>query len=433
MMKYHRVLIAFAVLTLLVILGCAVTTTTKTESVEDKTRQDSLAAVQRDSLLRLNRMYAYDYLKRNDWETARQYLWKVVELDVDQKYNDWARLYQTYMEMNEADSAQYVITRGLELHPNDPYLNATMGYFLKPQGALEEALGHFQIANNVPEPKVEYLRTQAEIEEALGMGEEAITTYEKVLPMIPDDQNVKDRYTSLLRRYRNPMEYIASLKADADKNPDDLQKRMELIAAYSSVSMNEEVISQADLLLAKDPSHQEAYEMKAKAQENLGRFKETIDTFKAMLKVVPNNYNAMIHIADNYRQLFKYKEARDWIIKAESKGEIPAAKYTLGRVYETCVEKCAAGKTSYEDKLVSLIAYGLYLKAAAGDDYDTREKAESRVNYYKAAEFIPSYSDYFMNQSKKMPKKACYDWIDEQWQEIKYIAVYLDQLAKSKG
>lgn len=282
---------------------------------------------------------------------------------------------------------------------------------------------------------MEYLQSQAEVEEALGLGDEAIATYEKLLDLMPDNQEIKDRYTSLLRRYRDPLEYIASLKADADKNPDDLSKRLELMIAYDEQSMNEDVIEQADLLLAKDPNEKEAYQLKAKCLENLERHQETIDTYKALLKVDPGNSDAMVKIADSYRLLKNYPVARSWCLKANEAagGEKAAAFYVLGMTYETSVENCSGGTSSYDDKLVSVIAYGLFKKAASGDDYDYKEKANNRVAYYQQAEFIPGYSDYFMNQAKKMPGKSCYSWIKPNWSEVKYISRYLSKLAQSKG
>ncbi|MBZ0263465.1 hypothetical protein K8I28_02240 [bacterium] len=429
-------LIFAALIAIVLIIGCATTTTTVDTgmSAEEHARQDSIAEAQRDSLLRLNRMFAYDYLKSRNWKEARGYLWKVVKLDEANEYNVWARLYETYINENQPDSAQFVIREGIKTFPDDVYLNATLAFFLKQQGQYEEALKHYKIANLAPEPLVEYLKGQAESEEALGMGEDAIMSYERVLAMTHDDQDAKDRYTSLLKQYRDPTEYIASLKEDISNNPDDINKRMELLMTYADQSMNEEVIAEAGEIISRAPERKDPYLRKAESQENLERFSDAIATYKALLEVDAKNWRSMIRVADNYRHLKQFKSARNWVQNARdaSSDAGAAADHMLGLVYESTVDACAGGNLTYDDKLIYTIAYGLFTKAAAGNDYDVKDKAANRVSYYKSANFIPVYSDWFMSQDRKMARGDCYGWINTSWQEVGYINSYLDQLSKSK-
>lgn len=67
MVNHSKVLMGLMLLAMIAIIGC-VATTEETIVPVDQARLDSIEYAQRDSLLRLNRMYAYDYLKRGDWE-----------------------------------------------------------------------------------------------------------------------------------------------------------------------------------------------------------------------------------------------------------------------------------------------------------------------------------------------------------------------------
>ena len=72
----------------------------------------------------------------------------------------------------------------------------------------------------------------------------------------------------------------------------------------------------------------------------------------------------------------------------------------------------------YNDKLVFLIAFGLY--------NDSNEL--STAAKLKASGLLPSKSDYFMNKDKLFPTGNNYNWINKDWEEVKYIKTYLEKL-----
>ncbi len=429
--SWKTALIMMTVIGALLIIGCAATVEVREPTAEElAARQDSIAAANEFELKKA-RMFAYDKLKIQQWEEAKAYLWQVVELDIKDDYNDWDRLYQIYMSTGKPDSAQIVLTMGLEHHPDDPFLNATYAFILKAQGQNAEALTYYDkaLAGDITDSdKVEYLRKKAEIHEALGQPEEAISTYEELLMIKADDIGATNSLTSLVRTHRDPEEYIARLIDEIDSNPDDMQKRMDLLRAYQDQGINEMVISQADEILARDPSRIDVYHEKAKAWDNLNQLNNSIATYEALLEQDPNNAEAMLSIADNKRLLGSYTSARTWVNRARnaggSRGE---ADYILGLTYESAGDACSAGGLEYDDKLVYTIALGLFERAATSDDYNVKGKAASRVDYMR--QFAPLKADWFLNQSKEIPAKDCYNWINASWPEIAYIAQFLSQYA----
>ncbi len=414
------------------IMGCVATTQMEETATVDTAREDSLAEARRDSLLRLNRMFAYDKLRTRDWDNARRYLWQVVELDVNLEYNEWDRLYQTYTETGDHDSAQVVLRMGLEMFPSDAYLNATLGYYLKQTGQYAEAQGHYETAIESEADNTEYLRNLAEIYENQGMGIEAIATYRHLAELLPDDMEIQDRLTSVIREYQSPEEYLSALQQYVAENPEDLIKRQELLAAYVDQQMNEQVIAEADEIISRSPNDVNTYNAKAQAQLNLNQQRAAIATYEALLEVAPTNTHAMLQIADSHRNLGNFRTARTWIMRVrEQDAGNDAATYMLGRIYESCADACTQGRgLEYDDKLVFIIAYGLFENAANGDDYTAREQANRRKQYMES--FIPAYSDWFMNQSKELPQADCYGWINANWPEVRYIATFLNNLSNSR-
>ncbi len=416
------------------IMGCAVPQQVTPQLTPEQiaAQQDSIAKVNEKELKKW-RMFAFDKIKESNWDKAREYFWKVVELDVKHEYNDWARIYQTFMETDQVDSAQVTLQMGLEYHPEDPFLNATYGFYLKAQGQYDTALEHYRIAIKSNPEEIEYVKKEGEILELLGRGEEAIASYEKVVETNPSDLETKDRLTSLLRQFRDPSEYIKSLEDDIETNPQDINKHLELIIAYVEQDMNDAVIAQVDEMVGLELVDKQAMQYKASAQENLNKLADAIETHKAILELDPDNVETHLSIADDYRLLKKFTTARSWVLKARDKGNNPpAADFIMGQIYESAGDECSGGRgLEYDDKLVYVIAYGLYQKASKGDDYSVKDRASRRLEYLN--QFVPAYSDWFMNKTKKMPGDACYKWINASWSESKYINTFLANVEKSKG
>lgn len=415
--------------------GCAATQQTTELSPEEQARiQDSIAKVN-ERELKIARMFAYDKLKQNQWEEARKYLWKVVDLDVKQEYNDWSRLYQSYMNTNQADSAQVILGMGLKYHPNDVFLASTLGFMLKTQGELDSALALYERAVSFDSTNIEFLEKIAEIYEQKAVPDQAITAWENVIKADPENQEAKDKLSYLLRKHRDPEEYIAHLEGEVEASPADVEKRMELLFAYSDQSENEKVIEQADKVIALDPSRLEAYRRRAVAYENLGNVQKSIEAYSQLLKQNPNANDVRLRIADNYRQLGSWTKARTWLLDAKKAagGELPEADYILGQVYETASDECSKDRgLEYDEKMVLAIAYGLYQKAAGSTDFLIQEKANRRIAYFETNKFIPQYSDWFMAQDREMPTQDCYNWIQPDWPEVAYLGQYLEQLGQSK-
>lgn len=419
----------------MVLGGCAATQQVKQLSPEEQARiQDSIARVN-ERELKIARMFAYDKLKQNQWEEARKYLWKVVDLDVKHQYNDWSRLYQSYMNTNQADSAQVILGIGLQYFPNDVFLASTLGFMLKTQGDLDSSLTLYKRALEYDSANVEFMKKIAEIYEQKNEPDNAITAWESLLKVEPENQEAKDKLGYLIRKNRDPQEYIAHLVGEVANAPDDVEKRMELLFAYADQSENKKVIEQADKVIALDPGRLEAYRRRAVAFENLGDFRKAIEAYQQLLKQDAAANDVRLRIADNYRLIGSWTKARTWLLDAKKAagGTLPEADYILGQVYETASDECSRDRgLEYDDKLVLAIAYGLYQKAANSTDFLIQEKANRRITYFETNKFIPQYSDWFMAQDREMPVQDCFKWIQPDWPEVAFLGKYLEELGQSK-
>lgn len=431
---------AMALILTLIMFGCAVQVQeTKVDSAAEKARQDSIAKAQQDSVIKFSLMYSHQYMSQQNYERARYYYWQLVKADTENKYNKWGRLYSTYEKMGDIDSARIVLRMGLERHPEDSYLNATLGHYMFLQGmadaaAYEEALQLYK--NALKDPKVkkdvrlQYLGKKADIEQKLEMWDDAIGTLETILEITPDDQTIRDRRLGLIAAHRDPAEIIANLELEIAKDPNNISKRIELLNQHREQSHWDKVIEQADLILALEANNRAAFEGKARAFKEQDKFNESIANYKAMLDQYPDETEAMLRIADNYRKLNQFKSARIWITKARKVGDRNAeADYILGEIYRSCADhSVGSGSLKYDDKLVYLIAHGLYMKAAKSDDYNVNGKAGDRAKWLKDSELLPTKQDRFLHLQDDTPSKKDYGWMSQSWPEIKVLKSKLDAL-----
>ena len=128
-------------------------------------------------------------------------------------------------------------------------------------------------------------------------------------------------------------------------------------------------------------------------------------------------YNAYNSYAKLCIELEEYKRARNVIFKGIQKYSNTSLNKVLGNVYRAAA---ASGneELKYDDKLVFLIAFDLYNKANEG----------SIAAKLKTTGMIPSKSDHFMHKDILFPTNRKYKWINKDWDEVKYIKTYLDNL-----
>jgi tetratricopeptide (TPR) repeat protein len=441
-MRYLGNLIILAVFSVLLtfgLWGCAPPPPSTTELTPEQQAaiEDSIRQAQEMELAK-NYSYAFENYKTARttenpqhkelyFRDAVKYFWRVAELDVESKYNIYGKLSDCYTQLDLGDSAVMVLEMGLEKFPNDTYLNQSLGYVYKTRGEWETSLQYYQVAlGNEPENR-DFLKVVGELYQKLDDNENAIATYRKYLELNPDDRNIQEKVTNLVRRTYSTEEYVAELISYLQSNPNDLEKRFDLAMTYLDNGENQLAIAQFQQVLEKDPKNVRALEKMGLANENLKKFRDAIRTYDKILVLDGTRKDIIAKEALDYVELGEYSRARQKAQQAlrldRSYGQ---AWVVMGKIYQTCADECSRGRQlNYYDRLVYLVAYGLFRKARDVGDYDAKADADRWISYLAGSMLIPQKEDWFLNKNKKRPEGDCYSWVDSGWSEMDYIEPYL--------
>ncbi|TKJ40613.1 hypothetical protein CEE37_06515 [candidate division LCP-89 bacterium B3_LCP] len=466
-MKSSKVIFLILIaITVGIMFGCAPPPSTQEaqselSSDQQKALEDSLKQVQLREL-KITRSFAYSHYNNRAWSEAAKYYAELADKDTGSVFNDYGKWAQCYIKMDvPPDSVKMVYQRGIAAFPDDAYLHASLGHIFRTQGLLDSAVVHYEAAVEHNGEELEYRKTLAELYTRVNRQMEAIDLYRGILAEEPENKEIADVLADLVRRHLSPEEYVNSLEEAVAQFPDDLDKKYELAKAYEEIGQNEKALAQLEIILAKVPrknllelvidafggyeqegleySNPELYQTiralqaLGEVQQNLQKYSAAAKAYQEILKLVPENTEAMVSASNCYREMNNFSQARVYARRALSKNsKLGSAYMALASIYETAADNKSGGEPpTYNDKLVFLVAYGLYQDAKNTGDYSVLENARNHKNYLKESKLIPEYSDWFMHQNETDPTAGGgYDWINTNWSELGYIEKYLKQISE---
>jgi len=435
-----RTPVLFAILIVLVlasIFGCAPPPVVEEEAAltteQQKALEDSLREVQLREL-KIIRSFAYQHYNNKAWQDAAGYYEQLAEEDTGHVFNDYGKWAQCYIQMSvSVDSVKTLYQRGIAAFPEDAYLHASLGHIFRTQGLLDSAAVHYQAAvQNNPE-ELEYKKTLAELFTRLNRPMEAIDLYKGILKEEPENKEIAEILDDLVRRYLSPEDYVKSLEESVTRFPEDLDKKLELAKAYTDIGRNEKALTLLETVIQQEPNDISALETLGNVQQNLRNYTAAINAYMKILTIEPDNTRIMVEISNCHRQSGQFFQARTYARKALAKdSQMGSAHSALAAIYETAADQKTGGKPpGYSDKLVFLVAYGLYQDAKNTGDYQVLSEAENHMKYLKESQLIPAYADWFMHQDKTDPTEGSgYEWIQSGWPELRFIQSYLDKISQ---
>ena len=437
----ERMKYIFPLFLIAIIIGCAAQYEYYEEEIIEDGPQWTEAQV--DSIIRFNRMFFFDYYRQMDrtsefvddrTKTALSYFWEYIPLDNINKYNDFPQAARCYIELSKndpafADSARIVYEMGVERFPESDYLHNALGIIYKNRGDYDKAEMHFLAAFAIDSTKAEYMIPLTEMYQEQEQWQKAKEACETVLVIDPANSTIRDRLESILRDNFSPEEFVASLKAKLELEPDNLGIWLQLSQQYMNMLNSTDALNSVSEALKIDDSNVEALTMLGVIKENKADYAGAIEAYKKILKKSPKKIDILLDVANGYKNLKKYPDARSYVMKAlDASPDNGSAYLQLGEIYIAAADENSKNKqASYSDKLVFTIAYGLFIKAAESSDYDARENAQRKMDYLKNNLILPQKSDWFMRQNQFTPNTSAYEWIKDNWSEVKYIKTFVNQ------
>ena len=415
------------------LMGCAAQYEVYYEEEYFEEEGPQYTAVQVDSLIRYNRMFFYDYYKQERYREALDYFWQYIDYDTAHKYNDFGQAANCYIGLSQenpnlADSARLVYEIGVERFPDSDYLHNALGIIYKNKDELDKSRMYFENAAEIKSQQVKYWIPLTEIYMEQEEWELAIEACEKALEIDAVNSEIRERRAILIKEHRSPEQYIETLIGEIEIDPTDIDKRLALANQYIQQSAYKEAEKALLGLLEIDPQNCYGLKKLGEVRQHLSDYSGAIKAYKNILDFRAGDVDVKLEIASCYKSRKDYPSARVYVMKAlKDRPGYGTAYLRLGEIFETAADEVSRSKQvpSYSDKLVFVIAYGLFKKAAKSDDYNARDNAGRKMRYLDNNQLLPLKSDWFMEKDTMHPKGGAYNWIKESWSEAKYIKTYL--------
>ncbi len=423
--------IFFALLVSLTLyFGCAPLPPAEEELVEEEEAMlPELTEAERDSIMNVHRSFAHEYWKQGNYEKALAYFDTIRTLDYEHEHKIYRALADCYINTGQIEEAIEAYEEGVKYFPEDDYLHASLSHMYRNQGWYEEAIEQLKAAIEIKPDEIEYKKTLAELYEKADDWDGAIRTYEELTQLLPEDTGLKDKLDNIIRQHRNPEEYLSALKEGIEQFPDDMERRYKYAQTLIDQGYNRKAAEEFRFYAKQMPDDTKGWKGLANSLDNLGETRGAIKAYKKLVDLEPDNLEAMTAIGKDYLLLNEWQQARNWGYRALAKdSQYGPAWILLGDLYQKAADDASGDQLKYDDKLVYTIAYGFYKRAATSSDPQARSDAKRSMAMLKNSEAVPSKSDKFMHLKDTRPTDEAYNWIDENWNETKYIDEYLEEL-----
>ena len=381
----------------------------KEDDVISEAEQDSIRRRQVD--LDFNLAY-YEYYSHKNYKDAIPFYWRAIKNDEELRYPGmYNQLGQSYIEIEEPDSAQIVYEMGVEKVPDDIYMHERLEWIYEAKSEFDKAIVEAEKILELGGDKQYYLTKLKDLYIRNNQIQEAINIYDKLIELEPDSKELQDQKTNLIKLSGGSV--IEEYKKLHEKYPNDRKYIEALMIEYHQENDNVNIISMADKLLALEPENISALEMKSDAYANLQKWKDRINVLNRKLEINSEDPQALCDIAESYNILKNYETARNYATRAIRIDENYGMAYIrIGEAYEFCAEdvilkRGGFSKIRFDDKLIYELAYGQYRRAS---NYpDASGIANRKMNAIKNS--LPTKEDKFMNPDQTKANNPVYQWI----------------------
>lgn len=380
--------------------------------------------------IKKNMSFAVTKYRQNKFRSAMNYFETVVKLDPDFKIapvsilDKQARCYKelglndsatiTYEKLNQLDPSNKVAQQNIEYkyvknenfakaaelsrklaieHPNEPEHWKNAGDYLFRENNFKKNM------NKILKYYCNYFKNKNDpetIKKVISLSQVKLTPEQsKLILMI---------FESIVNNGSENMEIKKALaKNYIDSNPEKLDIGIKYLEEVEKKLPNDLKVKQ--LLI-------ESYIGKKDYEKAFEYADKTLDVNK-----LDYPFTAYDTYANLCIELKKFKSARNKVFDGMKKYNDISFKKILAKIYNISASS-GQNELKYKDKLVFLIAFGLYNDA----------KELSVAAKLKTSGLLPSKSEYFINKDILFPTGNNYKWIEKDWEEVKYINTYLNNL-----
>jgi tetratricopeptide (TPR) repeat protein len=226
---------------------------------------------------------------------------------------------QFFMDKNNFRKARVTLKQAELLDPQNPELVALWGSFYAQQGHFEKALPYLEKAMEQQDMLRDFYETGqqlANVYMALEKPQPAIALLKELLEMLPDDEVFMFLIKTAFDMQGDQQVQLEFFQNFVDQNPYSEIGWYNLGLSQLEMERYEEALRSFDFAVLIDDYFAAAYFEKGRTQELLNDFEGAIKTYMSGFEFFDPNGYAYLRIASCYRQLKKYKQAKNYFSKA---------------------------------------------------------------------------------------------------------------------
>ena len=406
------VLVLLLIAAQLQFLGCAGTKPAELTPEQKQAIADSLENVHKRRLALLWSL-GYEPYKQNDYTKAKSYFRQVAALDTIGVYGRilYQLLGDSYLRLNQPDSAEWVYLIGTERLPDNSYFAKALGYIYRAGGRTEEAIEMYEkLIRLEPDSSVHYVNL-GELYVSTEETDQAIEAYQHAVQLNPSDNRAQEVLSNLLSQTGDIDRVIETQETLMASAPENMKYKLDLAQSYHRAGMFEKAVEQLKQVFDANPDDIIAAELLGDSYQQVERYTDGVEIYTQILKSRPDDKKNMCNLAMCNTSLGRYTTAMRQVQQVIRMDRNYGLAYlTRGMVFEASADRCVEkndSKVTFDDKLVYKLAYDEYMRAK--QDLEWKNDAERRIRYLET--LIPTREDLFMHKDQTTARGECYEWI----------------------
>lgn len=309
------------------------------------------------------------YMLQQLWSDALDNYKQVIDRGCAEEYVDplFKYMAKCYMKLNMPDSAAFYIDKGLEYDATNQYLLQLSAYYQERAGNFEGAVAVYEKYNALYPEDVEYMTKQAQALDKIGLYEEELEIWERIMELDPENKNALNSVITVFGYLgRDPKEFYQQAW---EANQTDASKALNYINALTNTNDYATALTVCQSALMYNQQNITLVRKVAECFEMNGKFEDAAKALENYAVKHPRDITIQVEVTKKYIDLEKYQKAYSIIdnaIKMAPKDK--NAYYARAQVLESMAQVSMSeksGKLDTNDKIVFHMAF---------EDYQTSKK-----------------------------------------------------------
>ncbi len=383
-------------------------------ALAEERRLDSLRQVRCPRLL----SSAAEYYKNRDWESTTNVYNDIVELGCDRGEEEEVYLYYAiaYEFLSKYDSAEYVLTKGLQKLPDNLPLLKRRAYIFEKLGKIDFEIIEYEKIIELDSTDTATMIDLARLYGQQGDYRSQIDVLRKLLNVDAGNEDAQNEMVIALENAGlDPLDFKIQRVKDY---PENISYKINLARLLMEKGRTSEAIDHIKDGIRLEANSKPLYRLLGEAYFDFNDMPNASDAYEQLFKLDPRDAQLAIIISEVNILDSNYGKAMQWADKAISiNGQKGDAHGQKGNVYYKSFSNCRTSSITNDDRIIASLAL-IYLRKA--DELGSRKfNGNKRWLEENEKDVLFRRQEWFMltpeqqNKGYVTPGTECYDWIDE--------------------